>query len=144
MEAIPRVRPPKLCKRRGRGLFDGEMTRFGEKAAPSGQKHRRSFRPNIHRLSLYSKTFDKWFFFRISQSAMKKVKEWGGLDEYLVRTPDEIILYPFAIRLKYEILKKRAEIREDETQVGEDKRGLASVENLAKEEYVKQGVSLNR
>ncbi|GJD09276.1 hypothetical protein Gasu2_35350 [Galdieria sulphuraria] len=120
------------------------MTKFGEKAAPSGQKHRRSFRPNIHRLSLYSKTFDKWFFFRISQSAMKKVKEWGGLDEYLVRTPDEVILYPFAIRLKYEILRKRAELQSSETGMSEVKQGLGSVENLAKEDNSKQGVLFNR
>ncbi|KAK4523373.1 hypothetical protein GAYE_PCTG52G1267 [Galdieria yellowstonensis] len=144
MEAIPRVRPPKLCKRRGRGLFDGEMTRFGEKAAPSGQKHRRRFRPNIHRLSLYSKTFDKWFFFRISQSAMKKVKEWGGLDEYLVRTPDDIILYPFAIRLKYEILKKRAEMQKNETAGTENTQGLASVDSLTTEDISKQGILWNR
>lgn len=72
---------------------------------------------------------------------MKKVKEWGGLDEYLVRTPDEVILYPFAIRLKYEILRKRAESQREETL---ENRGIGDVQNIAKEDISKRGVLFNR
>eukprot|EP00871_Galdieria_phlegrea_P002492 jgi/Galph1/3243/GphlegSOOS_G1885.1 len=145
MVEIPKIPPPRLCKRRARGLYDGEMTTFGEKSAPSGEKHRRSFRPNIHRLSLYSKTLNQWFRFRISQSAMQKVKAWGGLDEYLLRTPDQVILFPFAIRLKYEIKNIREQNIARSSDVAGVDGGLANIETLNKDSQVaEKGVVFNR
>lgn len=55
----------------------------------------------MHHKRFWSETYREFLQFRMTASAIKKVKAFaGGIDEYLMRTPNDVLLYPKAIKLK--------------------------------------------
>lgn len=87
-------------KRAYRGLYGNRMIQFGNKVSFAENKTRRTWKPNVHRLSFYSEAMDRVYRFRITTHALRDVRKFGGIDEYLVRTRDTEIKFPAAIRLK--------------------------------------------
>ena len=87
-------------KRAYRGLYGNRMIQFGNKVSFAENKTRRTWKPNVHRLSFYSEATDRVYRFRITTHALRDIRKFGGLDEYLLRTHDTEIKYPAALRLK--------------------------------------------
>jgi len=87
-------------KRGFRGLYGNRMIQFGNKKSFAENKTRRTWKPNVHRVSLYSEALDGVYKFRITSHALRDVRKFGGLDGYLLNTRDSEIKYPVALRLK--------------------------------------------
>ena len=65
---------------------------------------RRSWKPNVQKKALYSEVLDKLvgpFYF--TAYSIKLVDRHGGIDNYLLGTPDAKLLSPVAVALKREI-----------------------------------------
>lgn len=76
------------CKRAERGLYAGKTVRFGYSRSDFGNKSRRAWRPNVHRVRLYSESLDQTISIRASTTALKLVDRAGGLDNYLLGQRD--------------------------------------------------------
>lgn len=98
-----------------RGLYGNRMIQFGNKKSFAENKTRRTWKPNVHRVSLYSEAMNGVYQFRITSHALRDVRKFGGLDEYLLRTKDSEIKYPVALRLKQcvKIIRATASLPED-------------------------------
>ncbi len=60
----------------------------------------------------WSETYQRFLSFRVTTSVLKQVKRLaGGIDEYLLTTPNEGLLYPKAIQIKRN-LRRIGRIRE--------------------------------
>ena len=54
----------------------------------------------------WSQTYQRFLSFRVATSVVKKVKKLaGGIDHYLLTTPNDILLYKKAINIKKHIIK---------------------------------------
>lgn len=54
----------------------------------------------------WSQTYQEFLSFRVATSVIKKVKKLsGGIDHYLLTTPNDILLYKKAIQIKKNIIK---------------------------------------
>ncbi len=91
------------------------MIQFGNKISYAENKSRRTWKPNVHRVSLYSEALNGVYKFRITSHALRDVRKFGGLDEYLLRTKDSEIKYPVALRLKeaVKIIRATASLPKD-------------------------------
>jgi large subunit ribosomal protein L28 len=81
--------------------------RFGRNVSHSNRKSSRTFEPNLQPVKLRSEALGRSVRLSISTRALRTVEKHGGLDAYLVRTPDEK-LPPEALRLKRRIRKSRS------------------------------------
>ena len=68
----------RICELTGRGV------QFGNKVSHSERKTRRTFRPNLQRISFFSDLLDKTLSFRATPRALKTVEINGGIDAYLL------------------------------------------------------------
>ena len=58
----------------------------------------------MHTKRFWSETYREFLQFRMTTSAIKKVKACaGGIDQYLLTTSNDVLLYPKAIALKEHI-----------------------------------------
>ena len=89
--------------RRFRGLYGGRHIQFGNQISHAENKTRRCWKPNVLRKRLYSAVLDRWFRFRMTAVALKTMQKHGGLDQYLLRSRDDELLYDRAIRLRERI-----------------------------------------
>ena len=72
----------------------------------SERKTRRMWKPNVQNKRFWSEFYGRYLKFRVTTSMIKKVKKLAnGIDEYLTTTPNELLLYPVAIRMKRKMLK---------------------------------------
>ena len=54
----------------------------------------------------WSQTYQRFLSFRVATSVIKKVKKLsGGIDQYLLTTPNDILLYKKAIQMKKNIIR---------------------------------------
>ena len=54
----------------------------------------------------WSQTYQRFLSFRVATSVIKKVKKLsGGIDHYLLTTPNDILLYKKAIQIKKNIIR---------------------------------------
>ena len=62
---------------------------------------RRVWKPNVQNKKFFSEAYQRFLSFRMTTSAIKKVKKLaGGIDEYLKTTPSSVLLYSKAITIK--------------------------------------------
>lgn len=66
----------------------GKGVQAGNNVSHSNRKTRRRFLPNIQQVSLYSETLNDMVRLRVSASGLRTVEQRGGLDAYLLGTPD--------------------------------------------------------
>eukprot|EP00850_Spirogloea_muscicola_P010874 SM000065S20223 [mRNA] locus=s65:438632:439489:+ [translate_table: standard] len=72
-----------------RGLYAGRVIRFGNKVSEDGgNKSRRTWKPNVHWKRVYSHALDRMIRFRMTTHAMRCIDKAGGIDEYLLATPN--------------------------------------------------------
>jgi len=86
-------RPPPMARafasnRSKRGIYAGKDIRFGNNISFSHRKTRRTFKPNAQRKRLWSEALGCWLRFNITTHALRCIDRAGGIDAYLLATPD--------------------------------------------------------
>jgi large subunit ribosomal protein L28 len=71
-----------------RGLYDGADVRFGNNVPFSMKKTRRRWNPNVQYKKLYSEVLDEMIKFHVTASALRSIDKYGGLDNYLLKSPN--------------------------------------------------------
>ncbi|KAK9813979.1 hypothetical protein WJX73_007728 [Symbiochloris irregularis] len=105
-----------LFKRGRRGLYHGKRIRFGNNISEDGEnKTRRSWKPNVHHKRLYSEALDRMIRLRVSTTALKTIDKYGGLDRYLLATPDRRLQSDVGAELRQKIQAVLAAARQPAT-----------------------------
>jgi len=91
--------------------LSGKLPMAGQIRSHAENKTKRTFRPNLCRVTLISETLEgRKVRLRVSAHALKTVEHRGGLDAYLLKASnDELSLK--AQRLKREIAKAKAAVQ---------------------------------
>jgi large subunit ribosomal protein L28 len=76
--------------------------RSGHNVSHSNRRTKRVFAPNLQKTSLYSNTLHQSVGMQITTRALRTVQRHGGIDAYLLATPDDR-LAPEGLRLKRRI-----------------------------------------
>ena len=66
----------------------GKGVQAGNNVSHSNRKTRRRFLPNIQRASLFSEALNGTVRLRVSAAGLRTVEQRGGLDAFLLGTPD--------------------------------------------------------
>ena len=79
----------------------------GNNVSHANNKTKRTFLPNLQNVTLISDALGKGVRLRVSMNGLRSVEHVGGLDNWLVKTKDEL-LSDRCVKLKKEINKKLA------------------------------------
>ena len=71
------------CELTGKGVLTGNNVSHAH------NRTRRRFLPNLHDKALLSEALGRMVRLRVSASAIRTVERHGGLDAYLMKTPDD-------------------------------------------------------
>lgn len=85
----------------------GKAVLVGHKVSHSNHKTKRTFRPNLVRVSLISEALGQSVRLRVSANALRSVEHRGGLDAFLTKA-SELELSQNARELKRKIAKASA------------------------------------
>ena len=77
----------------------------GNNVSHANNKTKRVFLPNLQNVTLISDTLGRSVKLRVSMNGLRSVEHVGGLDNWLVKTKDEL-LSDRCVKLKKEINKK--------------------------------------
>ncbi len=91
----------RVCELTGKGV------QTGNNVSHAHNKTKRRFLPNLQSKSLLSDALGKSVRFRVSTSAMRSVERHGGLDYYLLNTPNSRLSLE-AQRVKRKVARVRA------------------------------------
>ncbi len=86
----------------------GKATSVGNNVSHANNRTKRRFYPNLQERRLYSELLGRKVRLRLTTSAIRTLDKYGGLDGYLLKTPDRK-LDPELVRLKARIVKARRE-----------------------------------
>ena len=92
----------RICELTGKGRL------VGNNVSHANNKTKRTFLPNLQKVTLMSDALDRGVKLRVSMSGLRSVEHVGGLDNWLLKTGDDRLSLT-ARRLKREIAKKQAE-----------------------------------
>jgi large subunit ribosomal protein L28 len=87
--------------------FTGKAVMSGNNVSHANNKTRRRFLPNLQDTSVYSDALDQMVRVRITTTGLRTIEHNGGLDAYLLGTPDRK-LGPDAIKVKRRVEKAKA------------------------------------
>jgi large subunit ribosomal protein L28 len=90
-----------------RCTITGKGVMTGNNVSHAHNKTRRRFLPNLQNVSLLSDSLGERVRMRVSTSAVRTIERGGGLDAYLMATPDSKLPRE-ARRIKRRIEKARA------------------------------------
>ena len=90
-----------------RCMITGKGVLAGNNVSHANNKTRRRFLPNLQRISLQSETLGEAIRLRLTASALRTIEKNGGLDAWLLGTPNSKLSFE-ARRLKRRIEKKAA------------------------------------
>jgi len=90
-----------------RCALTGKDVQYGHNVSHSMRATNRRFEPNIQKVSLASETLGRSIRLRVATRTLRTVQKKGGLDGFLLGTPDQKLM-PEAMRLKRQIKKKLA------------------------------------
>mmetsp|Transcript_32969 Transcript_32969/g.85493 ORF Transcript_32969/g.85493 Transcript_32969/m.85493 type:complete len:124 (+) Transcript_32969:137-508(+) len=97
-----------FAKRSRRGLFAGKQPHFGDQISEDGKnRSRRKWSPNAQRKRLYSETLQRMIPFTVTTAALRTIDKMGGLDNYLLKTPEEKLASDAGLKWKAVILEAR-------------------------------------
>ncbi len=91
----------------GQCALSGKKVQFGNNVSHSKRRTRRQFKPNIQKVSLASDALGSDVALKISTRTLRTVQKKGGLDAYLLSTPDTQ-LGDEGLRLKRRVRKRLA------------------------------------
>ena len=80
---------------------------IGHNVSHANNKTKRTFLPNLQNVTLISDALGKGVRLRVSMNGLRSVEHVGGLDNWLLKTNDEL-LSDRCVKLKKEITKKLA------------------------------------
>ena len=83
----------------------GKGPNFGHNVSHANNKTKRTYLPNLQNVTLMSDALGRSIKLRVSMNGLRSVEHVGGLDNWLVKTPDAKLSLK-ARRLKREIVKK--------------------------------------
>ena len=94
-------------KRRNRSILGGKHIQFGNNVSERGKnKTRRYWLHNVQTTALYSEALGASLRLRVSTHVLKRCDENGGLDNYLLKTPDSLLHSTLAVNLKRRIIDR--------------------------------------
>ena len=120
----------KVMKRAARGIYEDKQVMYGNNVShsrrryvhawawscahlathiPRARRTRRRWLPNAQWKRLYSETLDAMLRFRITTHALRTIDKHGGIDNYLLRTPDDRLPQK-AVDAKLRIQRAREQI----------------------------------
>jgi large subunit ribosomal protein L28 len=91
----------RICELTGKGR------QVGHNVSHANNKTKRVFLPNLQNVTLISEKLDKSFKFRVSTHGLRSVEHNGGLDAWLLKTP-ETKLSERARKVRRELVKAQA------------------------------------
>ncbi len=91
----------RVCELTGKGR------QVGHNVSHANNKTKRTFLPNLHNVTLMSEAMGQSYKLRVSTNGLRSVEHNGGLDNWLVKTKDDLLSLK-ARRLKRDIVKKQA------------------------------------
>lgn len=83
----------------------GKKVMFGNNVSHSKRRTRRTFQPNVQKVSLTSDLLGCDVSLQISTRALRTVQKKGGLDSFLMKTADKDLAEE-GLRLKRRVLKR--------------------------------------
>lgn len=86
----------------------GKLPMAGQNRSHAENKSKRTFRPNLCRVTLMSDTLKRSLRLRVSAHGLRTVEHRGGLDAFLAKAANDD-LSPRCLKLKREIEKIQAE-----------------------------------
>ncbi len=86
----------------------GKAVSVGNNVSHANNRTKRRFLPNLQHHRLFSETLGESIRLRISTSALRTIDKHGGLDGFLLRTPDRRLPSEL-VRLKRRILARKRE-----------------------------------
>lgn len=89
------------CELTGKGI------QVGHKVSHANNKTKRRFLPNLQHITLHSDLLGQDFRFRVAANGIRTVEHCGGLDAYLLKTPNAKLPVE-AQQVKAALLKKQA------------------------------------
>ncbi|NJM51094.1 MAG: 50S ribosomal protein L28 [Sphingomonadales bacterium] len=92
----------RICELTGKGRL------VGHNVSHANNKTKRTFLPNLQKVTLLSDSLEQGFKFRVSTSGLRSVEHVGGLDNWLLKTSDTK-LSDNARKVKKQVAKKTAE-----------------------------------
>ena len=92
----------RICELTGKGR------QVGHNVSHANNKTKRVFLPNLQNVSLISETLETRVKLRVSTHGLRSVEHNGGLDNWLMKTGDDL-LSANARKVKKEVAKKLAE-----------------------------------
>uniref|UniRef100_A0A7S1X5A8 Large ribosomal subunit protein bL28m n=1 Tax=Tetraselmis chuii TaxID=63592 RepID=A0A7S1X5A8_9CHLO len=97
-----------FAKRTRRGLFAGKQPHFGDTVSEDGKNRtRRKWSPNTQNKRLYSETLQKMIPFTVTTAALRTIDKMGGLDNYLLKTPEHKLGSDVGMKWRQAILAAR-------------------------------------
>ena len=84
----------------------GKSVMSGNNVSHANNKTKRRFLPNLTKATLMSETLGRSEKFRLSTNALRSVEHNGGLDNFLLKSKDDV-LSSKATKIKREIMKKK-------------------------------------
>ncbi len=92
---------PKICQ------ITGKKTEVGMNVSHSHARTKRTFKPNLHPVKIYSEILGKEIALLLSTNAIRTLDKHGGLDSYLLAKGNSKLSEDM-IKIKKEILKKQS------------------------------------
>ena len=83
----------------------GKMYQSGNNVSHAKNRTKRRFLPNLQNISFLSQSLGKRIQLRVAASTIRTVEKKGGLDEFLINTPNSKLPYE-ALKIKKLILSK--------------------------------------
>ncbi|CAG8776715.1 21381_t:CDS:2, partial [Gigaspora margarita] len=71
------------------GLYAGKHIQYGNQISEFGNKSRRTWRPNVQKVKLYSEALNDKIPIKVTPLALKIMDRKGGLDKYLLSMRDK-------------------------------------------------------
>ncbi|GAQ91502.1 putative mitochondrial ribosomal protein L28 precursor [Klebsormidium nitens] len=96
-------------KRGRRGLYAGERIRFGDQISEDGgNRTKRTWKPNVQWKRVFSLALDEMVRIRMTTQALHQIDAAGGIDEYLLNTPQEKLNSDVGMKLRGRIVEALA------------------------------------
>ncbi|KAK4565154.1 hypothetical protein RGQ29_006994 [Quercus rubra] len=145
---LPKLQEKVQCVRRERKLnFDNKITEILNFFCNSGDRSRRTWKPNVQEKRLFSYVLDRHIRVEVTTHTLRCLDKAGGIDEYLLKTPyhkmgTEMGLYwKSRIETMYEELGKREVVffsPEDEARFEQRFKDLKVAERTARRDPRRQ------
>ncbi|EFN56127.1 hypothetical protein CHLNCDRAFT_144754 [Chlorella variabilis] len=96
-----------VCNRARRGLYAGRRVLSGNQISEDGgNKTRRTWKPNSHNKRLYSHILARMVPLRVTAAALRDIDKVGGIDAYILNTPDKQLQSDVAVDLRQRMLRR--------------------------------------